>query len=391
MRHYVESLNQLCYDEFDNGLKGVIDLQCKDIITFIEQQAPLFLQEDYDNSGLQWGNPEQEVQRILVCLDLTQEALNTAKAQKAQMILSHHPILFRPMKSIHTGFGKGAMLADCIREGICVYSAHTNFDVAKDGLNDYLARALELKDIEGLKQHYAESLYKLVVFIPEGSLEQVRQAVYEAGAGWIGNYSDCGFSAAGHGTFRPGEGTNPFIGQRGQLETVREYRLETIVPRERLNRVVEAMLKAHPYEEVAYDVYRLEQPVHQYSLGRIGTLQEKMDTDSFIAFVKEKLQTANVRITAGVNPKEIRRVAVFCGSFDGDIQSLKAIKADALLTGDLKYHVAQELQQAGIFTVDAGHYHTEKLFIQGISEVLKKQFTDVIIVEHYGQDIFNYR
>lgn len=366
-------------------------MRCKDIIAFLEQQAPLFLQEGYDNSGLQWGNPEQEVQKILVCLDLTQEAIRAAKSEKAQMILTHHPILFRPMKSIHTGFGKGAMLADCIRDGICVYSAHTNFDTAQNGLNDYLAEALGLKAVEGLKQHYAETFYKLVVFIPEESLEQVRRAIFDAGAGWIGNYSDCGFSAEGCGTFRPGDGTNPFIGQRGQFETVKEYRLETIVPRDRLNGVVEAMLKAHPYEEVAYDVYRIEQPVREYSLGRVGMLQDRMDAEGFVAYVKERLRAANVRITAGISPKEINRVAVFCGSFDGDVASLKAKKADALVTGDLKYHDAQELQQAGIFTVDAGHYHTEKLFIQGISEVLKKRFTDVIIVEHYGQDIFEYR
>ena len=366
-------------------------LQCKDIISFIEKEAPLFLQEDYDNSGLQWGNPGTEVQKVLVCLDLTQEAINAAKKEKAQMILSHHPILFRPMKSIHTGYGKGAMLADCIREDICVYAAHTNFDAAPNGLNDYLASALELKDVEGLKEHRRETLFKLVVFIPEGSLEQVGEAVYDAGAGWIGNYSDCGFSAEGVGTFKPGEGTNPTIGRRGELEAVREYRLETIVPAERLDMVIESMLKAHPYEEVAYDVYRLERPRHAYSLGRVGTLKDRLSAAGFISYVKDKLQALNVRVIGDVNRQSISRVAVFCGSFDGDVRALKDRGVDALVTGDLKYHDAQDLQQAGIFTVDAGHYHTEKLFIQGISDVLKKQFKDVIIVEHYGQDVFDYR
>jgi dinuclear metal center YbgI/SA1388 family protein len=369
----------------------VIDLQCKDIIAFIERKAPLFLQEDYDNSGLQWGNPDDEVQKVLVCLDLTQEAIDAAKKEGAQMILTHHPILFRPMKSIHTGFGKGAMLADCIREGICVYAAHTNYDTALNGLNDHLAATLELQDVEGLKEHYRESLYKLVVFIPTDSLEKVRQAIYDAGAGWIGNYSDCGFTAEGIGTFRPGEGSNPYIGQRGDLEKVREYRLETVVPGDRLNRVVETMLQVHPYEEVAYDVYRLDQPGHAYSLGRVGTLKNKLQEEEFITYVKEKLRVPNVRIIRRTQSEPISRVAVFCGSFDGDWKALNAKKADALVTGDLKYHDAQDLQQAGIFTIDAGHYHTEKLFIKGISDVLKKQFNDVIIVEHYGQDVFDYR
>ncbi|MBP7175390.1 MAG: Nif3-like dinuclear metal center hexameric protein [Thermoclostridium sp.] len=366
-------------------------MQCKEIIAFLEKEAPLFLQEDYDNSGLQWGNPDNEVQKILVCLDLTQEAVNTAIREKVQMILSHHPILFRPMKSIHTGFGTGAMLAQCIRENICVYAAHTNFDVARNGLNNYLAAALELQEIEGLKPQYREALYKLVVFIPEKSLEQVQKAIFEAGAGWIGKYSDCGFSVEGKGTFKPGDGTNPYIGQKGELEAVREYRLETIVPHERLDKVIESMLKAHPYEEVAYDVYRLEQPMVEYSLGKVGILKDKLSAAAFIDYVKEKLQVSNVRIIGGINPHSISRVAVFCGSFDGDAKAVKARKPDALVTGDLKYHDAQDLLQAGIFTVDAGHYHTEKLFIQGISDVLKKQFKDVIIFEHYGQDIFEYR
>lgn len=365
-------------------------MQCKDIIAFIEQEAPLYLQEDYDNSGLQWGNPDSEVHKVLVCLDLTQEALSAAKREKVQMILSHHPILFHPMKSIDTGLGTGAMLADCIRDNICVYAAHTNFDVARRGLNDYLAAALELQEVEGLKEHYREALYKLVVFIPGNSLEQVQKAVYNAGAGWIGKYSECGFSAEGKGTFRPREGTNPTIGQKGVLETVREYRLETIVPHEKLNKVVESMLKAHPYEEVAYDVYRLEQPAFEYSLGKVGTLKNKLTVGQFIALVKEKLQVQRVRTVEGINPEEISRVAVFCGSFDGDVKALKARNAEALVTGDLKYHDAQALQQAGIFTVDAGHYHTEKLFVQGISDVLKNRFKDVIIFEHYGQDIFHY-
>lgn len=372
-------------------MKDVICLLCKEIIAFLEKEAPLFLQEDYDNSGLQWGNPDSEVQRVLVCLDLTQEAINDAIRKKVQMILSHHPILFRPMKSIHTGFGTGAMLAQCIRENICVYAAHTNFDVASNGLNEYLAAALELQEVEGLKPHYREALYKLVVFVPENSLEQVQRAVYDVGAGWIGKYSDCGFSTEGNGIFKPGDGTNPYIGQKGELETVREYRLETIVPHERLEKVIDSMLKAHPYEEVAYDVYRLEKPGVEYSLGKVGTLKDKLNAAAFIDYVKEKLQVPNVRTIGGVNPDSISRVAVFCGSFDGDVKAIKAQKPDALVTGDLKYHDAQNLQQAGIFTVDAGHYHTEKLFIQGISDALKKQFKDVIIFEHYGQDIFEYR
>lgn len=366
-------------------------MKCKDIIGVLEQEAPLRLQESYDNSGLQWGNPENFVQKVLVCLDFTPDALRDAVENQVHMVISHHPVLFKPMKSINTGIGKGAMLADCIRNNITVYSLHTNFDTADNGLNEYLAKTLGLQSLTGLKTHCRDELYKLVVFVPEDSLEKVQKAVFGAGAGWIGNYSDCGFYTPGKGTFRPLEGTNPYIGQTGVFETVQEYRLETIVPRIRLKDVIKNMLEAHPYEEVAYDIYRVEQPGHEYSLGRVGTLKEKLSADEFVSLVKEKLNISSVRTVGKILNAGIQKVAVFCGSFDGDVNALKEKKADALVTGDLKYHTAQELEEAGIFTVDAGHYHTEKLFVMAIYDILKNRFKDVIIIEHYGQDVFNFR
>jgi len=366
-------------------------LKCKDIISLLEQEAPVRLQEDYDNSGLQWGNPDDLVHKVLVCLDFTDNALQDAVKNQVQLVISHHPVLFRPMKSVNTGTGKGALLAECIMNNISVYSMHTNYDIADNGLNEYLARALGLQNISGLKTHCRDELYKLVVFVPEDSLEKVQKAVFSAGAGWIGNYSDCGFSVKGNGTFRPLEGTNPYIGQTGVFETVHEYRLETVVPGGRLKEVVKNMLEAHPYEEVAYDIYRLEEPVHDYSLGRVGSLGEKLGAGEFVSLVKERLNVSNVR-TAGRAPDTgIQKVAVFCGSFDGDVKVLVNNPVDALITGDLKYHDAQELSEAGIFTVDAGHYHTEKLFVKAISDMLKLRLSDVIIVEHYGHDIFEYR
>jgi len=366
-------------------------MKIKDIMNTLETEAPLRLQESYDNSGLQWGNPENPVEKVMVCLDFTGNALKTAIENRVQLVISHHPVLFRPLKSVNTGFGKGALLAECIRNGISLYSMHTNFDTADNGLNEYLARTLGLEDISGLKTHMQDELYKLVVFVPEESLENVQKAVFEAGAGWIGNYSDCSFSAPGTGTFRPMEGTNPYIGQTGVFEKVKEYRLETLVLRNRLKNVIKNMLEAHPYEEVAYDIYRVEQPGHEYSLGRIGMLKNKLGEDEFVSYVKGKLSVPFVR-TVGKAPNDgIQKVAVFCGSFDGDIKSLKEKNVDALVTGDLKYHDAQELEEAGVFTVDAGHYHTEKLFVKAISDILKNRLKDVIIVEHYGQDIFNFR
>jgi len=366
-------------------------MKIKDIISILENEAPLRLQESYDNSGLQWGNPDNTVQKVMICLDFTNDALMEAVEKQVQMVISHHPALFRPLKSINTGSGKGAMLAECIRNNISLYSLHTNFDVADNGLNEYLAKTLGLNDISGLKTYMQDGLYKLVVFVPEDSLEKVQRAIFAAGAGWIGNYSDCSFYTAGTGTFRPLEGTNPYIGHTGVFENVKEYRLEIIVPQNRLKDVVRNMLEVHPYEEVAYDIYRVEQAGHEYTLGRVGTLEKKLSADEFVSLVKEKLNVSSVRTAGKAQDAGIQKVAVFCGSFDGDVRALKEKKVDALVTGDVKYHTAQDLEEAGIFTVDAGHYHTEKLFVMAISDILKNRLKDVIIVEHYGQDVFDFR
>lgn len=363
----------------------------KDITCFLEEKAPLFLQEKYDNSGLQWGNPRQDVKKVLVCLDFTKHSLETAVKENAGLIITHHPPLFKPLKHIDTGSGIGALIAECIKRDICVYSMHTNYDTAANGLNYYLAKTLGLEQVSGLKTHYTETLYKLVVFIPEDSMSVVRNAMFEAGAGRIGNYVSCGFSVKGQGTFKPLEGANPYIGQAGKLETVEEYRLETVVPENLLDSVIKSMLKAHPYEEVAYDVYRLDNGGHEYSLGAIGKLAKALKPDEFISLVKDRLNAPNVRIIGSDNGKAIKSAAVFCGSFDGDIESLIKRDIDAFVTGDLKYHDAQQLKQSGIFTVDAGHYHTEKLFVKAISDVLKSSFKDVIIIEHHEQDVFEYR
>lgn len=366
-------------------------MKVKDIVNILETEAPLRLQESYDNSGLQWGNPENPVQKILVCLDFTSEALKNAVENGVQLVISHHPALFRPLKSINTASGKGVLIAECMKNNISLYSAHTNFDVADNGLNEWLARALGLQNISGLKSYCREELYKLVVFVPEESLEKVQKAMFAAGAGRIGNYSDCSFAAAGNGTFMPMEGTNPYIGQTGVFEKVKEYRLETLVPQSRLKDVVRNMLEVHPYEEVAYDIYHVEQQGHRYSLGRVGTLKEKLNADDFVSYVEDKLNVPHVRTVGKPQKAGIQKVAVFCGSFDDDVKTLKEKNVDALVTGDIKYHTAQELEEAGIFTVDAGHYHTEKLFVKAISDILKNRFKDVIIVEHYGKDVFEFR
>ena len=350
--------------------------KCGEISDYLDNIAPQSLAEGYDNVGLLLGNPEAEIERVMVCLDVTEEVIAEAVSIKAQMIVSHHPLIFKPIKRVREDEVKGRILHNLIRNGISVYSAHTNLDVVEHGVNASLAAKLGLKDLKPLKEHYAESLYKVVVFIPEDSVEKVRSAMCNAGAGWIGNYSDCTFLLNGTGSFWPLKGTNPYIGEEGNLERVRETRLETIVPADRLKQVISEMLKSHPYEEVAYDVYKTETKGRTYGLGLKGKLVEPVSFKCFIDTVKDALDTSVLRVV-GMVEKEITDVAVFCGSFDDDIDIIKSCGADVLVTGDLKYHTASDAAAEGLCFVDAGHFNTEKLILPVLAGMLTDRFKEL--------------
>jgi hypothetical protein len=225
--------------------------------------------------------------------------------------------------------------------------------------------------------HAAEKMHKLVVFVPEESLEQVRIALSSAGTGWIGNYSDCSFSAPGTGTFKPLEGTNPYIGEKDRLEKVKEYRLETIVPQSGLKAALEATLEAHPYEEPAYDVYNLEQPYKEYSMGCVGSLEIPQSLESFISTTKKSLDISTVKLIGSV-AGNIKRVAVFCGSFDNEyIPAIINSGADVLVTGDVKHHDAIDMSELGLCVIDAGHFGTERVIVPKLAEWLKQNFPEL--------------
>lgn len=354
-------------------------IKCKEVINFLEKMAPASLAEDWDNVGLLVGSPGKEIGRIMTCLDVTSSVVEEAIQKKADLIVSHHPLIFKGLKRINEDDPKGSIIYKLVKNDIAVYSSHTNMDMAEEGLNFYLATLLGLSDIKGLNTYKCNDLYKLVVFVPENSIDQVRDAICGSGAGWIGNYSDCSFAASGTGTFRPLEGTNPYIGTKGNLEKVNEYRLETIVPQINLNRVLDAMLKAHPYEEVAYDLYKLEQPSKSYSLGNTGTLGAPQTLEEFISTVKNKLGIKSVRLIGKAD--RIKQVAVFCGSFDESfIRDFRKSGADVLVTGDIKYHIAMDMADMGLCVIDAGHFATERIFVPWLAEKLSKEFQELDII-----------
>ncbi len=360
-------------------------IKLTDIERFMEERFPTRLAEDYDNVGLLIGSRSNVIKRIMVCLDASSVVVEEAVKKNVDLIVSHHPLIFKGIKRILDEDYKGNIIYKLIKNNINVYSSHTNLDVAQGGLNDYLADLLGLKDIRHIKKHRVEKLYKVVVFVPEESIEAVRLSMNGAGAGLIGNYSDCAFMTKGIGTFKPLEGTNPYIGSVGKMEYAQEYRLETIVPQKILKSVVEAMLVAHPYEEVAYDIYPLELNAKEYGLGNIGTLEKQCKLDGFIGAVKEKLDVDRVRVI-GTTKSDIKNVAVFCGSFDESILSHIKGKAEVLVTGDVKYHDAADIVEMGMCVIDAGHFNTERIIVPKLAQILSGQFPGVEVVSNSREE-----
>lgn len=347
---------------------------CSDLVGKIQEIYPLDLAEAYDNVGLLIGNPGKAISRVLVALDITGEVVREATDLGADMIISHHPVIFRPVKKILSCDPLGALISDIIRSDINVYALHTNFDNASGGMNDIIVKLLELKDIEPLGNNHNSRLYKLVVFVPKTHQDLVRKAILDAGAGHIGNYSHCSFNLEGTGTFRPLEGSSPFIGSEGRDERVEETRVETIVDESRFKRVVSKMKEAHPYEEPAYDIYPLENIISG-GTGRIGSLREKLTLGELCAVLKDRLQVPHLSVGGSLDRK-ITRVAVVGGAGSDFVSDSIAKGADVLVTGDIKHHEAMDSVAAGLSVIDAGHYFTEAAalpymcsFISSISQI----------------------
>ncbi|MDD4238724.1 MAG: Nif3-like dinuclear metal center hexameric protein [Desulfotomaculaceae bacterium] len=369
-------------------------VEISEIICLIEKTAPPYLAETWDNSGFQLGEPGDKITRVLLALDVTTAVAAEARKKGAGLIISHHPLFFKPVKTIRYDRPEGELIRYLIAHQISVYAAHTNLDLVEGGVNTALAQILGLKDLSILQVAGREEYFKLAVFVPLGHLDQVRSAISETGAGWIGNYSHCTFASPGTGTFKPLAGTNPFIGNIGEIEQVQEIRLETLVPANRLNGVLQAMSKAHPYEEVAYDLYRLENPSGAYGLGRVGTLPQAMPFGLFAERVKDALGLVTLRF-GGALDETVSKVAV-CGGSGADLwEAALSCGADTLLTSDFKYHTAQQILANGLKFVDPGHYGTEAVVLPSLQNYLRSRCRDLnmdveIILSETKTDPFEY-
>lgn len=344
----------------------------KTITDIIESLAPLNYAYKWDNVGLQLGYKGDPVTKVLTTLEVTDKVLDEGIKKGVNMIVTHHPMIFSPLKNITKDNIKANMIYKAIQNDIAIYAAHTNIDIAPGGLNDYIVKQLDIQNIGVLDVTAKTSYYKLVAFVPHGYEEKVAEAISGAGGGHIGNYSHCSFRTEGTGTFKPLEGTNPFIGSRGQLEKVKEIRLETIVPQEKLKGTIKALVESHPYEEVAYDLYPLANEGPVKGIGRIGKLDSPKSLKDLIDHIKQKMDINHIRV-AGDLDMIIDKVAVINGSGADLIQTALHKGCQGVITGDVKYHDAQDAIAQGISVIDIGHYHSEKFFTHLMAQYLKEQ------------------
>lgn len=349
------------------------------IIQTLEKWAPKDLAYDWDNVGLQVGAMNDRTTNVLVTLDVLESTVYEAIEQDANLIIAHHPMIFKPLKSIDFDTPKGRVIKKLIEHNITVYAAHTNLDIAKGGVNDLLIDVFPIKEKKHLIPFKNETLFKLVVFVPLGHEVELGDALSKAGAGHIGAYSHCTFQARGQGTFKPLEGTNPFIGTRDELTVVDEVKLETIVPEGKLQSVLRAMEKAHPYEEVAHDIIPLKQTGETYGLGRVGTLEEAVAFDDFVSQVKQAYNIETVAIVSK-NKKPVKKIAVLGGSGQSYINQAKQMGADVYITGDITFHQAQDAMEMDLQLIDPGHY-VEEIMKQASKNYLVKHFPQLKVNE----------
>ena len=336
----------------------------------MEAWAPLDIAWERDNVGLQTGDPDTRVRGILVALDVTESIVTEALRRGANLIVSHHPLLFRPLRSVTSGTSQERCLGALLRNRVALYSAHTNLDFARGGTSFALADALGVTT-EGFLRTPFRLQNKIVTFVPPSHAEAVASAMTAAGAGVIGEYESCSFRGEGKGTFRGGARSRPAVGRKGTLEQVKEIRLEMVAPRRAVRGVVRAMTEAHPYEEVAYDVYALENPAGEYGMGAVGTLRRKVPLRTFLATVRRSLKTPALR-WSGDPRTPVHRVALCGGSGSDLLGDAVASGAEAFVTADVRYHTYQEAE-GRIALIDAGHFETEIPVVAAMVERLRRE------------------
>ena len=356
----------------------IILVKIKDIANALEMFAPLPLQDDFDNAGLQIGLTDAEVAGVLLCLDVTEAVVDEAIASGCNLIISHHPVIFKPLKRITGSNYVERCIIKALANGIAIYSAHTNLDNAPGGVNYRIAEILGLQNVRILLPK-EDSLLKLAVYVPASHTDAVRDALFAAGCGEIGNYGSCSYNVEGFGTFKANEGCNPFCGNIGELHRESETRIETIMPSYIKGRVIKALLNAHPYEEPAYDIYPVKNSWDAVGTGVIGELPAERDEIGFLQEIKEKFAVGSVRHTPLLGRK-IKRVAL-CGGAGGSFAgAAMASGADVYITGEARYHDLFNYTGKMLMAV-IGHYESEQYTMDIFAEIINGQFPGVKVAK----------
>ncbi len=345
-----------------------------DIVGIINKIAPFNIAEEWDNSGLQIGDPTAQVSRMMISLDACVEAIEAAVEKRCQLLVTHHPFLFHPVKKINVSHPPGQLIKLALKNDLSIISMHTNYDIAEAGINDLLAEYIGLKSCVPVKITGWEELVKLTVFVPKGHERDVLEALFQF-SGFIGNYSDCSFQSPGTGSFKPLEGAKPFIGNVDTREYTAETRIEVLLRKDNVAEALAALLKTHPYEEPAYDLYPLLNKGKNRGLGRIGELECSIALEAFAEQIKEKFSLGGLRIV-GDRLREVKRVAVCGGSGSSLLRDASRHGADVLITGDIKYHDAKDAQMLGLALIDMGHFASEIVMVDGLTSLLGKELSD---------------
>ncbi|MCA1755978.1 MAG: Nif3-like dinuclear metal center hexameric protein [Bacteroidales bacterium] len=342
-----------------------------DIVSLLNEVIPFAYQEDYDNSGLQAGDPSAGVDSVILSVDVTEEVVEEAINTGAGMIISHHPVIFREIKSITGKNMSERALISALKNDIAICSVHTNLDQAVGGVSYRMAEKIGLKNVSPLIP-LTGKLTKIVVFVPSDHAEKVRDAMFSAGAGSIGNYDRCSYYSSGTGTFRAGDNTSPWVGKRGDDHHEPEVRVETITPRHLTGRVVSAMKSVHPYDEVAFDIYNLENEIPDAGMGVVGELSDPLSAMEFTGLLKKVFDLEALRYS-DFRGSEIVRVAM-CGGAGGSLAGkARTAGADAFVTADVRYHSFFD-GEGKMMIADIGHYESEKCSLEILYEIITKKF-----------------
>jgi len=356
-------------------------MQIHEITKTIEETAPLSLQEDYDNAGLLLGNPNDEARAALLCIDVSEETITEAISKKCNLIIAHHPLIFKGLKSITGKNEVERCVQKAIKNNIAIYAAHTNLDNAENGVSARMAEKIGLKNFTIL-QPQTGKLAKLATFVPKSHAETLRNAIFEAGGGCIGNYDMCSFNAVGEGSFRAKDGANPFAGSIGNLHFEDEVKIEVTFPIYLKNRILTSIIKSHPYEEPVVDFYALQNVYSKAGSGVVGTLEVDMDEKEFLLHLKKVFGTPVIKHSPFLGRK-VRKIALCGGAGSFLTGQAIAAGADVFVTGDVKYHDFFQAENR-LVIADVGHFESEQYTKEIFFEIIRKKFPTFAV--HFSEE-----